>query len=468
MSLIRQFFGLEPGAAQQSGMVNNFSSGTADPSQWLTDLFGGMVTQSGINVTPRLAMTVPGVAACVNVLAEDIAKIPVHLYKRSKDRKTKTLATDHPLFHRLNEYPAPWLSSYMWRRALVAAAMTRGNGYARVNRDSRGQVDTLINIKPGRAVVRWTAESEPFYDVMDGSIRTTLGWQDVIHLAYRPDADAAVYGGVVGVSPIARHPEAIALCVAAERFAAAFFRNGARPSAVIEMEGKLPKDEVANRIRASIERTYAGLDNAFKIAILELGMKLKEFSFNNADSQLVEVRKEAAVTMCQIFGVPPHKVGILDKATFSNIEHQAIEYVTGPISSLARALESSIAIACLTEKEREDYYIELQLNGLLRGDIQSRYRAYAIGRQWGWLSADDVRELESLDPLPDEQGKIYLTPANMQDAANPDPVNDPAPDQPAPPGQAPASPPKRQTQRKRSALVGVVGEPLFLPEDDDA
>ena len=182
---------------------------------------------------------------------------------------------------------------------------------------------------------------------------------------------------------------------------------------VVEMDKQFPNDKVADRVRASIERAFSGLDNAFKVAVLELGLKLKEASFNNSDAQLVEVRKEAAVTCCQMFGVPPHKVGILDRATFSNIENQGIDYVTGPISAMASAVESAIETACLTTAERGTYNVRFDLNGLLRGDIFSRYRAYAIGRQWGWLNADEIRAFENFDPLPDGAGKTYLNPLNM-------------------------------------------------------
>lgn len=460
MSFFREFLGLGTPAAAE--MPNNYSSGSADPAKWLIDLLGGTVTASGIRINAQVALSVPGINACINVLAEDLAKVPCMLYRRSKDRKRKELATDHPLFPLLSSHPAPWLNTFTWRRAKIAAALTRGNAYSRVIRDPAGRVIRITLLKPGRTTPKWTEEGEPFYDVMESTTKTTYSWQDILHMPYQADAEpSARYAGVIGVSPIARHSEAIALAVAAERFAAAFFRNGAKPSFVVEMDGKLPKDEVANRIRASLERAYSGLDNAFRVAVLELGMKLREVGTNNNDSQLVEVRKEAAVTMCQMFRVPPHKVGILDKATFSNIEHQSIEYVTGPLSALAQALESAIETSCLSEAEREEYFVKLHLDSLMRGDVQSRYRAYAIGRQWGWLNADQVREWEDLDPLPNGKGQEYLVPMNMSNGEDPqnDPQSNPAQDNPMVP--RPAQPPQRNN-RQRSSLVGLIGETLYL------
>jgi len=410
MTVFGRLLGLEPRAAEVTGQT----SGTANPAQWLTDLFGGLVTSTGIRVSPELALTVPGLAASVNVISEDLAKVPLRVYQKTKSEEHR-VAVEHPLHQRIHHSPAPWLTSFNWRRAAFAAAMSRGNHYSRVIRNVRGEVMRLQPIKPGRCSVRWTQDGEPFFDVMEGTYRVRMSYQDIIHLPYRADTAPGEFGGVLGVSPIARHAESISLAIAAERFASGFFKNGARPSVVVEMDRKLPNDHVARRIRDGIERAYGGLDNAFKVAILELGMKMREISFKPSDSQLVEVRKENAVAMCQIFGVPPHKVGILDRATFSNIEHQAIEYVTGPVSALAKAMESAIDIACLTTIEREQgYFVQFDLNGLLRGDIQSRYRAYAIGRQWGWLSADEIRAWENMDPLPLASGKTYLQPMNMQ------------------------------------------------------
>ncbi|MCW2243587.1 phage portal protein [Azospirillum canadense] len=409
------------------------TSGTADPAGWLTDLFGGMITETGIRVSVTDALTVPGVAASVQVQADDLAKVPVYLHRRLPNGGSER-ATDHPLYALLVGWPAPWLSSFNWRRTLIHNAITRGNGFSRARWSAEGIVERITNIQPGRITTRWTDDGEPYFDLSGHTYERGLSWRDIIHVPYRASSDKAENGGVFGISPIEQHKEMIALCIATERFAAKFFKNGARPSAVIEMDGKLPNDQVAARIRASLERTYAGVDNAFKIAILELGMKLKEFSFSNADSQLIEIRKEQAVQCAQAFGVPPHKIGILDRATFSNIEHQAIEYVTGPLSALAEAMESAIETTSLSVAERGRYFVEVDLDGLKRGDILTRYRAYAIGRQWGWLSADEIREWERQNPLPDGQGKEFLKPLNMIPAGQ-DPTKDDPADKPAAPNK---------------------------------
>ncbi|MBE1208118.1 phage portal protein [Aminobacter carboxidus] len=384
--------------------------------EFLNGIFGGFVSATGLRITTGDALTVPGISACIQVLSEDLAKVPLILYRKMSNG-TRIKAESHPLYARLKESPAPWLSSFAWRRALVANALSYGKGHSRVWRNERGSVERITLLKHGQTTTRWADDTEPFFDIQGkNGYERDLSWQDVIHAPYRGSTANGMWGGVDGISPIDQHPETIALALAAERFAARFFANGARPSIALEMDKKLPNDAVAKRIRTGIERAYSGLDNSFKVAILELGMKLKEFSTNPQDSQLNETRKEQAVQCCTMYGVPPHKIGILDRATNNNIEHQGIDYVTGPVSSLAEAIQSALEIACLSVDEREEYYIEFNLDGLMRGDIHSRYRAYAIGRQWGWLNADDIRGRENMDDLPDGQGKTYLTPMNMTPA----------------------------------------------------
>lgn len=387
-------------------------SGTANPEQWFVNIVGGVMTSSGLRINVREARQVPGISACIKVLSDDGAKVPLNFYRR-KFRGGKELATDHPYFKMVKIGPAPWLSSYAWRRAIFDAALTYGNGYSLIER-MNGIARRMTLLKAGTVSVRWADDGEPFFDVT-GTARSYRGlsYSDVLHVPYQGTTELGENGGIFGVSPIARHPETIGLAIAAERFAAAFFRNGARPSLALETDKIIDDPAIRERIREGVQRAYSGTDNAFRVAVLELGLKIKELSFNNEESQLVEVRKEQALQMCQIYNVPPHKIGILDRATFSNIEHQSIDYVTGPLSSLVKCFESALNTALLTDAEREEYFFEFNLDGLLRGDLLSRYRAYAIGRQWGWLNADEIRERENMNEIEDGSGRTYYTPLNM-------------------------------------------------------
>jgi HK97 family phage portal protein len=388
---------------------------------WLKGIERGIASATGIRVTVEEALTNPGIAGCIQVQSEDLAKVPLDLKKRTEAGFEP--ATDHPLYSLLKFGPAPWLPSYRWRKALVHAAMARGNHFSRVWRDSLGGIDRMTPIQTGACNIRWADDGEPFFDVMmPTGIDRGLTWQDVIHVPYRDSVDGACNGGIMGVSPILQNKETVALMLAAERFAGAFFANGAQPSMILEYDKKLPDDEVAARIRAGIERVYGGLDNKWKVAILELGIKMREISFDPSKTQLTETRKLGAEMACMMYRTPPHKIGILDKATFSNIEQQSIDYVTGPISATAKSVESAISTACLTPRERETYKVEHNLDGLMRGDLLSRYRAYAIGRQWGWLSVNKILERENENTIGSE-GDQYLVPLNMVPAGE-DPMKD--------------------------------------------
>lgn len=389
---------------------------------WLRGLEGGISTATGIDVSVESALCVPGIAACVQVQSEDLAKVPLELKRRTATGFEPAIG--HPLYALLKYGPVPWLSAYHWRASQAAGVLSRGNHYSRVRRVA-GAVDRIVPLQAKAVVPRWSLDGEPFFDITSGGAQERgVPWYEVIHASYRSSDVGAENGGVIGTSPIMQNKETVALMIAAEKFAGLFFANGAHPSVILEYDKKLPNDEVARRIRAGIERVYSGLDNKWKIAILELGVKMKEISGDPAKSQLIETRKYAAEQACMMFRTPPHKIGLLERATNNNIEHQSIDYVTGPLSSLAKSIESAISVACLTPDEREMLKIEHNLEGLMRGDVLSRYRSYAIGRQWGWLSVNDVLVSENRNGIGAE-GDEYLTPLNMTPGGDADPANPP-------------------------------------------
>lgn len=443
---------------------------------WLKGLERGLVTATGIRVTVDDALTCPGLSACVQVNSEDLAKVPLDLKRRSDAGYEP--ATEHPLYNLLKHGPSPWLSPYRWRVALAHAVLAHGNHYSRNWRTERGQLDKITPIKRGGTLVRWADDGEPFFDVSSSSgTERGLTFQDVIHVAYRDSSDHTINGGILGTSPILQNKETVALMIAAERFAALFFANGAQPSMILEYDKKLPNDEVAARIRNGIERVYGGLNNKWKVAILELGMKMRETSSDPTKSQLIETRRLGAEQACTMYRTPPHKIGILDKATFSNIEQQSIDYVTGPISSLAKSVEAAITIACLTPPEREIYKVEHNLEGLMRGDVLSRYRAYAIGRQWGWLSVNSILNRENENGI-GVNGDQYLVPMNMNPPQkNPAETDGPTKDDTNPdnpngwvdwyPAAFASFNPKLNGHRaarppRKSAIVDVNGRPIYL------
>lgn len=442
---------------------------------WLKGMESGLMSATGMRVTIEDALTMPGISACIQVQSEDLAKVPLDL-KRRTDAGFEP-ATEHELYHLLKFGPAPWLPSYKWRKALIHAVMARGNHYSRVWRSERFALERITPIQNGRCNMRWTEDGEPFFDItLKAGLERGLSWQDVIHVGYRDSSDNATNGGIVGVSPIIQNKETVALMLAAERFASLFFANGAQPSMIIEYDKQLPDNEVAKRIRAGIERVYTGLDNKWKVAILELGMKMRETSFDPSKTQLTETRKLGAELACTMYRTPPHKIGLLERSTNNNIEHQSIDYVTGPLSAQAKSIESAIEIACLTPDERKIYKVEHNLEGLMRGDLLSRYRAYAIGRQWGWLSVNKILNRENENGI-GSGGDEYLVPMNMIPAGEDPMKDDPQQDKSAAadwlPGEvkyaAPAAfksfnPAKLNghAPRRLASITGPQGEPLYI------
>lgn len=220
------------------------------------------------------------------------------------------------------------------------------------------------------------------------------------------------FNGLVGLSPIAVARQAIGLGLAAEEFGARFFGNGTNLGGVVKHPGKL-SDQAAKNLRSSINETYSGLGQSHRVMLLEEGMDFVKVGIPPEDAQFLETRKFQVEEIARIFRVPPHMIGELSRATFNNIEHQSIEFVVHTIRPWLVRWEQVMKWKLFLPSERKSFFAEFVVDGLLRGDIKNRYAAYAIGRQNGWLSADDIREMENLNPLPDGQGQIYLVNGNM-------------------------------------------------------
>lgn len=405
ISMIRRWFG--HGEAR--------SVHPRDPG--LATLFGGMEAASGIVVTPDTAMRATAVYACVQYLARAIAAMPLILYQRLPDGG-KERDYDHPLGRVLHDQPNGWQTAFEFRAMLQAHLSLRGNAYARIVSANGAPVSALLPLHPDRVRPlprrvngRLAYEHWP----PDGG-REILLQEEVLHL--RGLSLAA--DGVLGLSPIDSLREAVGLALAAEAYGARFYRNNARPGVVIKHPGRL-SPEAGKRLKESWNSQYAGTENAHKTAVLEEGMELVPIGMTAEQAQFLETRKFQRGEIAALFGVPPHKIGDLERATFSNIEHQAIEIehqaievVTDTIRPWAVAWEQALTRDLFTEEMRRTHMVAFNLDGLLRGDIESRYRAYATGRQWGWLSANDVREREDMNRI--EDGDLYLAPVNMTPA----------------------------------------------------
>ena len=369
-------------------------------------------TTSGKPVTERTAMQMTAVYSCVRILAEAVAGLPIHLY-RYTDGGGKEKALDHPLYWLLHDEPNPEMSSFVFRETLMTHLLLWGNAYAQIIRNGKGEVVGLYPLMPNKMSVDRDENGQLYYTyqrskeeapTMDGS-SVMLKPSDVLHIP------GLGFDGLVGYSPIAMAKNSIGMAIACEEYGAKFFANGATPGGILEHPGTVKDPQ---RVRDSWNSAFGGSSNANKVAVLEEGMKYTPISISPEQAQFLETRKFQINEIARIFRVPPHMVGDLEKSSFSNIEQQSLEFVKYTLDPWVVRWEQSIQRALLTQEEKKKYFVKFNLEGLLRGDYQSRMNGYAIGRQNGWMSANDIRELENLDRIPAEDGgDLYLINGNM-------------------------------------------------------
>ena len=380
------------------------------PGSSYTFYMGG--TTSGKSVTERSAMQMTAVYSCVRILAEAVAGLPLHLY-RYNDDGGKEKAIDHPLYRLLHDEPNPEMSSFVFRETLMTHLLLWGNAYAQVIRNGKNEVVALYPLMPNKMSVDRDGSGQLYYSyyrgtdeaIRDKEHTVILKPTDVLHIP------GLGFDGLVGYSPIAMAKNAIGMAIACEEYGAKFFANGAAPGGVLEHPGTIKDPQ---RVRESWQTTFGGSGNANKIAVLEEGMKYTPIGISPEQAQFLETRKFQINEIARIFRVPPHMVGDLEKSSFSNIEQQSLEFVKYTLDPWVVRWEQSIHRTLLASDEKSRYFVKFNLEGLLRGDYQSRMNGYAIGRQNGWMSANDIRELENLDRIPEsEGGDLYLVNGNM-------------------------------------------------------
>lgn len=369
-------------------------------------LFGR--TTSGKPVNERTAMQTTAVYACVRILAEAVASLPLHVYEY-RDDGGKEMVHDHPLYYLLHDEPNPEMTSFVFRETLMSHLLIWGNAYAQIVRDGAGRVLGLYPLLPNKMDVQRDERGNIYYVYARnsdenpmfkeyGDIR--LKAEDVLHIP------GLGFDGLIGYSPIAMAKNAVGMTLACEEYGASFFANGANPGGVLEHPGVL-KDP--SKVRESWNSVYRGVNNAHKIAVLEEGMKYQQIGIPPEEAQFLETRKFQINEIARLYRIPPHMVGDLDKSSFSNIEQQSLEFVKYTLDPWVIRWEQSLQRALLLPGEKGKYFIKLNVDGLLRGDYQSRMNGYAVGRQNGWFSANDIREMENMNPIPEEEGgNLYL------------------------------------------------------------
>lgn len=374
----------------------------------------GYSTPAGVTMTPDRAVQITAVFAAIRVLAEGLASLPLVVYRRLPGGG-KERAVDHPLYDLLHNQPNPEITSFMFRETLQGHLCTFGNCYAEIETDGRGRIAALWPLQASETEPRWVDGRLYYVTTLPEKFnheRVGLPAERVLHIrGLSPD-------GLSGYSPIQLARRALGLAAAAEEYGSAFFGNGAQPGGVLEHPAHLSPEAHA-RLKTDWEVMHQGLENSHRIAILEEGMAYKQTSIPPEDAQFLETRKFQISEIARIYRVPPHMLADLDRATFSNIEHLSLEFVNFTLRPWMVRWEQEILRCLFTRDERKTYFAEFLVDGLLRGDIQSRYAAYHTAWQDGWINWNEIREKENLNPIPG--GDTHYVPLNMmpvEQAAN--------------------------------------------------
>ena len=367
---------------------------------------------SGRTVNDRTAMQVTAVYACVRILAEAIAGLPLNVYQYSPDGSKEKLYS-HSLYYMLHDEPNPEMTSFIFRETMMSHLLLWGNAYAQIIRNGKGEVIGLYPLLPNKMDVSRNKVGRLIYTYRRNSDeagaeqkfeQVILPREDVLHIP------GLGFDGLIGYSPIAMAKNAIGMAIATEEYGATFFANGATPGGILEHPGVVKDPE---KLRQSWKSQFTG-KNSHSVAVLEEGMTFKQMAIPPNEAQFLETRKFQINEIARIFRVPPHMVGDLEKSSFSNIEQQSLDFVMYTLNPWIVRWEQAMQQALLLPSEKSQLFFRFNVDGLLRGDYQSRMNGYAVARQNGWMSANDIRELENMNPIPDEEGgNLYLINGNL-------------------------------------------------------
>ena len=375
-------------------------------------IFGGKPTGAGVTVTERTALDYSPIWAAVQRISGDVGSLPLVLYRRTDGGKGREPLYDHPTYRLLHDEPNPEMTSIVFKETLQGHLLTWGNAYAEIEWRKDGLPFALWPLTPDRVTPQRDRSGRLSYRVSnyDDNRDVIIQPEDMLHIP------GMGYDGTCGYSPIRCGRESIALGIAAERFGSTFFGNGSTFGGFLTTPNRLG-DQARENLRKSLEARHQGTERAHKLGILEEGLTYQQIGVPPDDAQFLETRKFQVTEIARWFQIPPHMLGDLERATFTNIEQQQIDYYTGTLRRWLERWEQEINRKLILQRNVQ--FAEHVIEGLLRGDIESRYRAYAIGRQWGWFSVNDIRGKENMNPVPD--GDTYLVPQNMAPA---DRVND--------------------------------------------
>lgn len=385
----------------------------------------GLSSNSGVQVSEESSLRYVTVYSCVRVLSEAMGALPIFVYRERSDG-SRDKARDHPVYGLLHDRPNDEMTSLTWRETGMGHLTLSGNCYSIITLDRAGRVKDLYPVPWNRV--------DPFRDEESGKIKYQIndrGKSEIYPAEKVFHIPGLGFDGIKGYSPIRMAQEAVGLGLASTEFVARFYGQGMNVGGVLEHPGAL-SEQAFKRLRESIEERGSGMANSWRPFILEEGMKWQRIPMPLTDAQFIETRKFNRDEICGLFRVPPHMIANLERTTFSNIEHQGIDFVMHTLMPYVQRWEQTINWKLFTKEEREQgYYAKFNVSALLRGDYKSRQEGLAIQRQNGIINADEWRELEEMNPQDGGTGKVYLVNGNMVpvDQAghfkNPPPPTDP-------------------------------------------
>lgn len=355
-------------------------------------MLGGNRSLSGVNVNEETSLKFSVVFASINNISQDISTVSTFLYGRNKkDERFK--ARDHPLYNILHDEPNSEMDDVTFKKLIMVHILAWGNFYAEIQYRKDGSIKALWPLNPSNTSKIRNPKNKKLYfrTILPNGKCVTLPEYRVLHCF------GFTLDGLEGVSVLTFARESIGLGLAGEIFANKFFSNGATPGGVITHPNKLG-DKARINMKKSWNEMHQGLDNAARIAILEEGVEFKSIGIPQKDAQFLETRQFQAKDVARFYRMPPHKVGIMDNATFSNIEHQSIEYVTDTLRPWTKGIEKAMKRQLLLSSEKSRYFIEFNLNELVKGDIKTRYESYHKALNAGWMNIDEVRQKENMNP----------------------------------------------------------------------
>lgn len=366
----------------------------------------GHQTKSGVPITPDSAMRVIAVYACVRVLSETLASVPLHIYRRLPNGD-KERAYNHPLEKIFSgNQPNDWQTSYEFKETLQGSTSLQGNGYGLISRSVNGQVLEILPIQPHRVEPLQDKNFDVKYKIQldDGDFRI-FKKEDVFHLR-------GIGHGLVGLNPISLARESLGVAQAAEETAGTFFGNGVRTSGILTTPEKLPKEKM-EQMRETVADGFSR-GNSFNAMVLDGGWDWKQLSLKSSDAQFLETRKFQITEIARLFRVPPHMISDLERATFSNIEHQGLEFVKYTVLPWVSRWEGKINKTLISPQEQGEYFAEFNLEGLLRADTAARGEFYNKLFNMGVMNANEIRKRENMNPRKDAGGDEYMRPLNME------------------------------------------------------